>query len=459
MQRCVRPAPRRKGHTLPRRRVGGIHRGDPGLTRGRGDASVGGVAAKSRKTEPREPSPGAEPHAWQFKPRFRRAAFGWKSQPAIERIGQAVAEIKKVARNNPRLGAEGAVLFLERLSPAIEQVDSSSGAIGSCVSRAISELAPIIAAAPAEPKTRGGWLERLFDAYLADNIPYIEELGDAWGTLCGSNAVASAWADRLLPRTCESLRPNGGPAKYSKCTAVCLSSLFQAQRFDELIDLVRAANSWSNRRWAVRAMAATGRIDEAIRFAEASRGPYSSDGPIDAECEELLLAAGFSDEAYAQYGIRSNQRGTYLATFRAIAKKYPNKPPRDILMDLARSTPREEGKWFAAAKDAGLFDEALALASRSPCDPKTLTRAAREFTETRPAFAVGAGLLAMHWLVQGYGYEITGLDVRAAYHATLAAAKKSGQEQEAKERIRRMVVAGTAGRQFVADILGRELSA
>jgi hypothetical protein len=54
---------------------------------------------------------------WAFVRRFRRGAFGWKSQPAIERVRQAVSEIKTVARRDPVLGAEGAVRFLERVSP------------------------------------------------------------------------------------------------------------------------------------------------------------------------------------------------------------------------------------------------------------------------------------------------------------------------------------------------------
>ena len=95
-----------------------------------------------------------------------------------------------------------------------------------------------------------------------------------------------------------------------------------------------------------------------------------------------------------------------------------------------KTTPGDEGKWFAAAKDAGLYDEALALASRTPCDPRTLTRAARDHAEEEPAFAVEAGLLALHWLVQGYGYEITGADVWAAYDATMKAAKQQGSAPE-----------------------------
>ena len=39
---------------------------------------------------------------------------------------------------------------------------------------------------------------------------------------------------------------------------------------------------------------------------------------------------------------------TYLATFRAVASKYPDRTPNDILRDLVASTPGEEGKWFAA---------------------------------------------------------------------------------------------------------------
>lgn len=94
------------------------------------------------------------PHKWEFKARFRRHAFGWKSQPAIQRIKQAVSETKKVARRDPVLAAEGAVLFLERVSPAIEHVDGSSGAIGTAVNCAIEELVPILAEAPADAKTR-----------------------------------------------------------------------------------------------------------------------------------------------------------------------------------------------------------------------------------------------------------------------------------------------------------------
>jgi len=140
--------------------------------------------------------PGA--HKWEFRGRFRRHAYGWKSQPAIKRVKEAVSEIKKVARKDEMLAAEGAVLFLEKVSPALEHVDSSSGAIGTAINNAIVALVDIIALAPADGKTRDTWLERLWEAYQDEGIPYIELLGDYWGELCASKETASGWADQLM---------------------------------------------------------------------------------------------------------------------------------------------------------------------------------------------------------------------------------------------------------------------
>jgi hypothetical protein len=118
-----------------------------------------------------------------------------------------------------------------------------------------------------------------------------------------------------------------------------------------------------------------------------------------------------------------------------VAKKYPHKPREQILADPVQTTPGDEGKWFAAAKDAGLYDAAIALARRTPCDPKTLTRAARDHAEDQPAFAVEAGLLALYWLLAGYGYEVTSADVGDAWRATMRAADVAGKRAEARERV------------------------
>ena len=42
-------------------------------------------------------------HRWEFGARFRRRAFGWKSQPVIQRVKEAVLELKKIARKDKML--------------------------------------------------------------------------------------------------------------------------------------------------------------------------------------------------------------------------------------------------------------------------------------------------------------------------------------------------------------------
>jgi hypothetical protein len=396
---------------------------------------------------------------WEFTRRFRRGAFGWKSQPAIERVRQAVSEIKTVARRDPVLGAEGAVLFLERVSPALEHVDSSSGAIGTAVNRAIEELVGLIAGAPADPRTREGWLDRLWEAHARDEIPYVERLGDHWGELCGSVEVASAWADRLLGVVRMALSPDPRLRGFFHGTTACLSALLRAGRHAEILALLDQdpVPFWPYREWGVRALAALGRPDDAIAYAEASRGLSTSPIAIAAACEEVLRSAGRVEEAYGRYALEATRGTSYLATYRSLARKYPDKAPEELLADLVTTTPGDEGKWFATAKEVGLFDEAIRLANRTPCDPKTLTRAARDFVDRRPAFAVDAGLAALRWLVGGYGYEIAGADVWAAYANTMKAAEKAGRTEEVREQIRVLVATETYGERFVTRILAREL--
>ena len=401
----------------------------------------------------------APAHKWTFRARFRRRAFGWKSRPAITRIKEAVSEIKKVARKDPLLGAEGAVLFLEKVSPAIEQVDSSSGAIGTAVNNAIAALVEIIGAAPADEDTRAKWLERLWDAYQDDDIPYLESLGDDWGALCASPEVASRWADELIGTCKMAWSPDPELRGFFKGTTSCLSALLAAGRHEELLELLDMAPypMWHDRQYGVKALAAMGRKVEAIRYAEEGRGLNDSPVAIARACEEVLLSSGLADEAYGRYGLVANQAGTYLAWFRAVAKKYPHKAKAEVLADLVAHTPGEEGKWFAAAKSAKLFDEAIELANRTPCSPQTLTRAARDFEEKNPAFALEAGLAALRWLVEGYGYEITGADVYAAYSHTMKAAERAGVADETHARIHALVSRETFGERFVTRILGRYL--
>ena len=164
-------------------------------------------------------------HKWQFASRFRRHAFGWRSDTPVQRIKEAITEIKQVARKEPVIAAEGAIILLEKLSPALEQVDSSSGALGSAVNKAIDTLVPIIVKADVEPKLRQRWLERLWQALQDDEMPYIELLGDYWGELCVTPELASHWADEFLPVVESVWSPKASGHGFFKGTSACLASL------------------------------------------------------------------------------------------------------------------------------------------------------------------------------------------------------------------------------------------
>ena len=78
-------------------------------------------------------------HKWTFKARFRTSAYGWRgSSLAIKRLKEAVSEITKVAKREPVLAADGAVALMERLWPALQDIDSSTGALGRAVFTALS---------------------------------------------------------------------------------------------------------------------------------------------------------------------------------------------------------------------------------------------------------------------------------------------------------------------------------
>ena len=386
-------------------------------------------------------SKAASKHTWAFSPRFRRGAFGWRSDPAITRIKEALSEIKAVNRKEPMLAAEGAVLFLSKLSPALENIDSSSGAIGTAVNRAIEALVPIIAKAPADSATRRNWLERLYQAHADDQMPYIESLGDCWGELCANAEIAGEWADRLAETVKMMWSRHPAEHGFFHATTMCLSALLGAGRHDQLLALLDKCpyQFWSYRQWGVKALVAMGKKSEALRYAEATRGLNEPVGQISEACEAILLSSGLADEAYQRYALAANRAGTYLATFRAICRKYPHMKPVDVLNDLVASTPGEEGKWFAAAKDAKLYDLALKLAQRSPVDHRTLIRSAEDFTLTEPHFALNSGLLALYWICAGRAYEASIGDVLSAYDLTLKAADILQSRASALKQIRQML--------------------
>jgi len=398
-----------------------------------------------------------EKHTWKFTARFRSGAYGWKASAlACKRVREAVSEIMRVAVAEPVLAAEGAIKFFERVNPAFMHVDSSSGALGTVIDKAISELAPIIVQAQVPEKKRAKWLDRLWGAYQDDGMCFIEDLGDYWGNLCGSADTANRWADDLRPAVLR--RQQDRHATNFGTVTACYSCLLRSGRYQEILEMLAQEphKFWPEQKFGAMALLEQGKKAEAIKFAEACKvGARNPDPDLDQFCEDILLSSGFHEEAYRKYAFSRNWRyTTRISIFRAISQKYPMKEPGKILSDLIASTPGEEGKWFATAKELGLLDLALDLARRSPCDPKMLTRAARDFKETNPKFALNAAMAAIHWLCHGYGWEITDYDVVMTYNLAMEIAEKNGVAEKAFESIRSMVEQDTSPGMFVKSVLG-----
>lgn len=382
-----------------------------------------------------------EKHKWVFPARFRTGAYSWKaSRLACQRLREAVSEIKKAAKKDPVHAAEGAVRLMEKLWPALEHIDTSSGALGSAVYKAMDALIPIIVKAPSDDKTRGKWLARLWQAMEDDGVDYLGPLGDRWGEICGSEEVAGRWADELVP-TVRSCWTDPNPGAWFHGTTACLSCLLVAGRYQELLALLELERHpmWYYRRYGVEALLAMGKKAEAVQYAEASRGLNQPDAVIDQTCEEILISSGLHEEAYQRYGLGAAVGNSYIARFRAVAKRYPMKDKPQILADLIAATSGEEGKWFATAKELKLFDLALELANRSHCDPKTLTRAARDYLDTEPAFALGCAMAALRWLSEGWGYEVTSTDVVEAYDRAMEAAARLNKVDDVTDKIQQLI--------------------
>ncbi len=187
---------------------------------------------------------------------------------------------------------------------------------------------------------------------------------------------------------------------------------------------------WPSLGWGPNVWATQGQIDDAIAYLRERAGSTTSETSIARFAEEELLKAGRRAEAFNQYALLANQANTHIATFRAVAKKYPELAKDKLLNHLIASTPGEPGKWFATAKTLKLYEQATRLAWASPCDPKTLNRAARDYLKTQPDFAMQCALASLHWMSLGHGYELTGMDVQDAYRMAIEAASTTQQNEQ-----------------------------
>ena len=345
---------------------------------------------------------------------------------------------------------------MEKIWPALEHVDSSSGALGGAIWWTLEELLPIVIDAPADRKTRDQWLARLLEAIHDDGVDYLSLVQERWGELCSSGEIASYWADEFLS-TVKTAWSDPRPGNYVRESSMCLSSLLAARRYEELLDVLalRHFPNWSDRKFGVQALLAEGHVEEALAYAEASRGLNQPDAAIDAVCERILLGAGREAEAYEKYALTANVSSTGLATFRLIARKYPGRDPRKILLDLAESS-GDPGHWSAAAKDAGFLNLAVYFAQTGSTDPRTLSRASRDLLEKDAKFSLQVGRMAIERMLDGYGYDLTAFDVIDAYGHLVKAAEELGLVRAARDDVFSMATnAQRNGSPFASILLRR----
>jgi hypothetical protein len=380
-------------------------------------------------------------HRWAFKARFRAHAYGWRgSSLASTRLKEEVREINSVAKSDRALAAEGCVSLMERLWSAVEDIDTSSGALGGAIHRTLGELIPILISAPADVKMRRAWLERLYRAVMDDGVQYLSPVEDRWGEIAVYPELMAEYAERLraLIRRVWVDEPPGG---HVSGTAICLSCLLEAGRYGDMIELLACARMkwWHWHRFGAEALARQGAWDAAIAYADGCRAPEGyDDRQIDRFCEDVLIKFGRADDAYFRYGLKTATGPTYLAIFRDTVKRYPDRDRHQVLLDLIERR-GERGKWFAAAKDAGFLDVALLCARDYAAEPATLVRAARNFAAKEPKFAAQIGVIALGRVLDGSGHDLEVSLVQEAFSHLTDAASRIGARDWAKQQLRALV--------------------
>lgn len=398
-------------------------------------------------------------HKWAFKPGMRAGAYSWKSSAkAIERLKSASSEIRAVARVDPVTAAEGVIALAQRIWPAFEHIDTSSGALGNAVRRTLEELLPVLIKAPADEKTRAKWLEQIREAIEDDGVDYLAPIAHCFGQIAAYPALMNLHADRDLDMI-EAAWSDHERFIHVATGSLTLSCLLEAGRHDELLALLacKKTHLWFDEKFGAEALLRQGREDDALAYAEAllqgDRRPWGYQD-IAQFCERILVAQGREEESYRRFGLPSVSGNTYLAMWRDLVKRYPDLDARRILEDLIE-TQGSKGKWFAAAKTAKYFDIALDCAAQPSAAPATLIRAARDFVIKEPAFAAQVGLHAIGHLLAGRGYEPNPFDIDEAVTHVMAAAARIGQGERVLHELHRLAANTATDRIMSAQLKSR----
>jgi hypothetical protein len=248
----------------------------------------------------------------------------------------------------------------------------------------------------------------LFEAVQNDGVEYLSPLEERWGEIAQYRDLMDEYANLMIGLVRQAWRLDQKFA-HIKGLSICLSCLLERGRYDDLQELLAIYHGkfWPWHRYGAEALVRQGFWEAALAFAEDARakthqGFYETS--IDRFCETLLIKRGRREEAYRRYGLRAANGATNLATYRSLIRAYPERDRRQVLLDLIE-TRGDKGKWFAAAKDGGLFDIAIECAASPGADPSTLVRAARDFQAKEPKFAATVALLAVSSFLNDGGYD------------------------------------------------------
>jgi hypothetical protein len=218
---------------------------------------------------------------------MRAGAFGWRgSAKAIDRLNLAKSEIRAANKADPVTAAVGVVVLAERIWPAFEQIDTSSGALGSAVRRTLEELVPLLIEPPTDEPTRAHWLERRRQAILDDGVDYLAPISDRFGEIAVFPTLMRVHADRDLDLIRGAWADHAQFSHIATAT-LTLSCLLEAGRHDEILALleVRKTRLWHDEKFAAEALLRQGREDAALARAaallEGGRQPSTHSVPRD----------------------------------------------------------------------------------------------------------------------------------------------------------------------------------
>ena len=274
-------------------------------------------------------------HSWEFTRRFHFNAFRNRDYRPIECIKNAILEIENKHQEDSITAAEGAIILIELIPPSLNNYEGSTGGLKKFIHGAIKRLVPIIEQTNTEESLREEWLKRMWAAIKCDEFSYIEPLTEYFGFLCARDIIASMVSDNLVKNLEEALKRDDERRILNLYIKASLSTLFAAARFLELRSLLdnHQLNTWEYRKWGVKSLIATRKINEALYYALRSEGSPSDKLDIVITCEKILLDAHRTEEAYKRFAFKANQAGSIEKTCKKIQKKY-NKKWEEVVMDF-----------------------------------------------------------------------------------------------------------------------------